>query len=311
MPARTRMSPARRFALTDEQRARESSIVLAVVADAGILTTFVVVGVIGGSFTILAESVRGWLMLAIDAFSLLVMRRIHRGVLTDLEFGPGKLEQVVNLLIAAGMLVGAGWIAAGALSIVAGERPAGAPLGLALAAVCGAINLYINVVTWDAVRRAARAGGSVIMRAQLTARIIKLFSSLVVLATMTVAAHSRDPAVASWADAAGSLFVAAFIVVSALGMIRSGLPDLLDRSVEEEIQIAINRALARHFDDYDRLDRVRSRRSGDLVFVEVALGFDSRLTMDEVDRRMSALKSTMRREIRNADISILLSPHPA
>ena len=126
---------------------------------------------------------------------------------------------------------------------------------------------------------------------------------------MTVAAISTDDVVAIWADAVGSFFVVGFIVVNAIRMLRAGFPDLIDRAVEEEVQLAINRALAQHFDDYDRFDGVRSRRSSERVFVEVALGFDGRLTMTEVDRRIAALTATIEREIAHADVTVLVSSH--
>jgi divalent metal cation (Fe/Co/Zn/Cd) transporter len=159
------------------------------------------------------------------------------------------------------------------------------------------------------VRRAARGENSLIMRGQLTARNVKLVSSLVVQLSLTVAAVSTDDVVIAWADAAGALFVVGFIVVTALGMLRAGFPDLVDRAVEETVQQAINRALVRHFDEYARFDRIRSRRSGRQVFIEVALGFDGGLTMAEVTRRVAALTATMRGEIADADIVVLSSAH--
>jgi divalent metal cation (Fe/Co/Zn/Cd) transporter len=149
------------------------------------------------------------------------------------------------------------------------------------------------------------------MEAQFRLRTVRLFSSFVVQAALTVAAVSQDFVVASFADAVGSVFVAGVIVVNAINMLRSGLPDLLDRAATEDARIAINQALARHVDDYQRLDRVRSRRSGDVVFVEVALGFDEGLSMAEVERRIDALKSTILGGIGHADISILASSHAA
>lgn len=291
--------------ITADQHAKERSIFLAILADSAIVAAMIQIGLFGGSFTILAEAVRASLMLVIEIFSLVVMRRIHRGVLSGFEFGHGKLEQVASLSIAAGMLGGAVWISFGVLDIIAGAKPLGTPFGLALAAMLGAVNTCVNVITWDAMRRAARSGGSVIMSAQLRARVVKLFSSLFVQATMTVAAVSLNDVIVSWADAIGSAFVAGFMVINAVEMMRSGLTDLLDRTVEEEIQIAVNRALVRHFKDYDRLDRVRSRRAGERVFIEIALGFDGNLALDEADRRVEALKITLNEEIRRADISIL------
>ncbi len=166
------------------------------------------------------------------------------------------------------------WIAFGVLDIIAGERPLGTPFGLTLAAMLGAINTWVNIIAWDAMRRAARLGGSVIMQAQFRARTVKLCSSAFVQATMTVAAVSQNDVIVAWADAIGSGFVAIFIVISAIDMMRSGLPDLLDRTAEESLQIAVNRALARHFKNYDTIDRVRSRRAGDKVFIEIALRVD-------------------------------------
>jgi ferrous-iron efflux pump FieF len=299
-------APAR---LNPDQRAKERAVLFALVADIAILLVITVVALLGGSLTLLAESVRGALMDTIEGFALLVMRRIHRGRLDGFEFGPGKLEQVANLAIAVGMLGGAAWIAFGAVSLVTGGRPIGTPLGLALAAIVGALNTYINLIAWDAVRRAARGEASLIMQGQLTARNVKLVSSLVVQLSLTVAAMSTDDVIIAWADAAGALFVVGFIVLTALGMLRAGFPDLVDRAVEETVQHAINRALARHFDDYARFDRVRSRRSGRQIFIEVALAFDSGLTMQEVTRRIVMLTATMRGEIADADIVVLAASH--
>jgi divalent metal cation (Fe/Co/Zn/Cd) transporter len=295
--------------ITPEHRAQERAIGFALTADMTILTVMTLVALLGGSLTLMAESVRAILMNAIEAFAFLVMRRIHRGALIGFEYGAGKLEQAANLAIAAGMLGGAGWIALGALAMATGERPAGTPLGLALAAIVGAINTYINVVAWDAVRRAAHGETSLIMDGQLTARTVKLVSSLFVQLCLTVAALSTDDVIVAWADAIGALFVVGFIVVTAVGLLRVGFADLVDRAVEEEVQQAINRALAHHFADYERFDRVRSRRSGRRVFIELALGFDSGLTMAEVDRRIAALTTTLRGEIADADIAIQASSH--
>jgi divalent metal cation (Fe/Co/Zn/Cd) transporter len=60
-----------------------------------------------------------------------------------------------------------------------------------------------------------------------------------------------------------------------------------------------------------RFDSVRSRRSGTRIFIEVALGFDGRLAMTEVTRRIAALTATMHGEITDADIIVLASSHEA
>jgi divalent metal cation (Fe/Co/Zn/Cd) transporter len=297
--------------VTPEQLAEERSLLFALVADVGMLISFLLVGLLGGSLTLTAEFIRGSLMNMIEVFALVVMRRIHRGVLADLEFGTGKLEQIANLVIGVGMLGGAAWIVVKALAIVVGERTVGAPFGLALAAVAGALNAYVNLLAWDAMRRAARLGGSsLVMHGQLQARVVKLVSSLAVTVTMTIAALSTDNVVVAWADAGGSIFVAVFIFANAIVMLQSGVPDLLDRSAGKAVRATVERTLARHADEYRQLDRLRSRRSGRVVFIEIALSFEAGLTIAEVNRRIEILRHAMSREIEHADISILALANP-
>jgi ferrous-iron efflux pump FieF len=296
--------------ITPEQQAEESSVQFGLVADSGVLVVLLLSGILGGSLTILAEAIRGSLMGLTEIFSLVVMRRIHRGQLADLEFGTGKLEQVANTVIGAAMLGGAVWIAIRALTVLVDERAVGAPFGLAMAAIAGALNAYCNLLAWVRMRRALRAESSLVMVGQLRARTVKLASSLFVLATMTLAALAMDEEVAAWADVIGSLFVAAFIAANALDMLASGLADLLDRSAGRAVRDAIDRALARHAGDFGQVARVRSRRSGRVVFIELALRFDPGLSIAEVNRRIDALKQSLGREIEHSEISVLALATP-
>jgi divalent metal cation (Fe/Co/Zn/Cd) transporter len=288
-----------------EQQAEENSVQFALVADFGLATLLAVIGVLGGSLTITAEAIRGTLMDLIELFSLVVLKRIHRGELADLEFGTGKLEQVANTVIGAAMLGGALWIVSRVIAVLTGESAPGTPFGLAMAAIAGALNLYINFLSWDRVRHAIRAESSIVMQGQLRSRYVKLISSLFVLITMTVAAVSTDDRVVAWADVLGSLFVAGFIVVNAVDMLGTGLIDLLDRSAGPKVHEAIDRALASHADDYGELARIRSRRSGRVIFIELALRFDPSLSIAQINQRIDALKQSLDHEIEHADISVV------
>ncbi len=299
------MSDAVQVTPTPEQLAQEHSLRFALLADTAVLALFIPVGLLGGSLTIKAETIRFVLMMSIEVFALVVMWRLHRGKLHDMEFGGGKLEQIANVATGLGMLGGAAWIASQAMAIVSGHAEVGTPLGLALAAMVGALNAYVNFIAWDGMRRAAAGESSVVMQSQLRSRWVKLVCSLVVLVTMTVAALSSDNVIVASADAVGSVFVAVFMVVNGMEMLRIGVPDLLDRSAGKGVRATVDRVLADGAGDYQRLDRVRSRKSGRVVFIEVALSFEPGLTVAEVNRRIAALKEAMARDIEHADISIL------
>jgi divalent metal cation (Fe/Co/Zn/Cd) transporter len=296
--------------VTPEQLAQERSLRFALLADLGVLALAVPVALLGGSLTIKAEAIRFVLGMSIEIFAYTVMWRLHRGKLQDLEFGGGKLEQIANLVTGLGMLGAAAWIATKAMAIVSGHGEVGTPLGLALAAMVGALNAYINFLAWDRMRRAAAGESSLVMEGQVNARRVKLICSLVVLFTMTAAALSTDNVVVASADAVGSVFVAVFMVLNGSDMLRTGIPDLLDRSAGKTVRDTVHRVLAGNAGDYQRLDRVRSRRSGRVVFVEIVLSFEPGLSIAEVNRRIAALKQSMANEIEHADISILTTGTP-
>ena len=90
-------------------------------------------------------------------------------------------------------------------------------------------------------------------------------------------------------------------------MLRSGIPDLLDRSAGKQVRDSVERALASQAGG-GRLHRLRSRRSGRVVFIELSLGFEPGLTIAEVNRRVEALKESLRRDIQDADVSVLALP---
>ncbi len=291
--------------ITPRQREQEHSVLFGLLADSGIIALMIPIAIFGGSLTLMAELIRCVMMMMIEFFAYNVMRRVHRGKLQDMEFGGGKLEQIANFVMALGMLGAAAWIAYKAFTVISGHEPVGTPLGLALAAIIGAVNAYINFVAWRAMRHASRGETTLVMLGQLRARMVKLVSSLVVLLSMTVAALSTDNVVVTWADALGSIFVAAFIVWNAWGMLRSSIPDLVDRTAGPAVHETVNNVLVTLAGEYERLDRIRSRRSGRVVFVEVVLTFQPSLTIAEVNERIDRVKRAMQEKIEHLEVSIL------
>jgi divalent metal cation (Fe/Co/Zn/Cd) transporter len=267
-----------------------------------------IIAFLGGSLTILAEAIRGTLGQLVEIYSLVVLRRIHRKGFTSFDFGVGKLEQACSLAIAVSMLVGAAWIGHKAVLLVLQGENIASPLGLTMAASFGALNTYLNYIAWNEVRKACQSGHSVIMQAQLKSRLTKLVSSLIVQATMTVAALAPDPLIAAWADGLGAMFVAGYLGVIAFQMLRVGLPDLFDCSVDQSTQLAIRRALEEHAGTYGHLERMRSRRSGGTTFVEIALAFDSSLQLTDIHQRITAIRACITKEVEGADVSILAAP---
>lgn len=291
--------------LTPEQLQRERSILVAIVLDIPILALMFVSGIAGNSLTMIADAFRATLALLLEFFTFNILRRIHRGQLATMEYGAGKLEQVANAMIGLSMVGASAWVIRGVVRLTTGESATGSPAGLAFAAIVGMVNLYINVLAWDGVRRAMGTSPSLIMDAQLRLRRVKLIASAVVIVALTISALSTDHVIVAVSDGIGSLFVAVYMLREGIDVLRTSLPDLLDRSAGSEIRGVVERALFAHESLYDSCQRIRSRRSGRTTFIDVALRFDPTLSFGEVERRIGALRASIAAAVDGAEVSIV------
>ena len=291
------------------ERERERLVARCTAFDFAMLVANLTLGLLGGSLTIIADAIRGGLMLTVEAYALIVLHDLHRGRITDVEFGAGKLEVLCNVLIAVAKVVVALWIAEKAVAMILAGHSDAAPAAMALSACLGAVGLLGNLVAFEHVRDHTARGRSAIMNSQLIARRVKLRCAIAIAVALTVGATTGEPVIAAWADALGALTVSALLLVAAIRTIRVGLVDLLDRAVDPPTRGAIERALQRQRDAYAGLRRIRARRSGTVVFVEVALGFDAALPLAEVDRRIAAVRTAIAEEVAGADVSIVVGAH--
>lgn len=291
-------------ALTETQKARERSLLIAIVLDVGITFPQVAVAIWSGSLTMLAELVRAVLLTALEVFVFRTLQRVHRNRLPDYDFGSGKLEQFANMLVGAAMLLGAGWIALKMIGRV-NAPPLQDAAGLWAAAGMGFANLALNAYCFHALWRSGRDGTSIIINGQIQSRLAKLLASALVAIAMLVNAAADTPSTALAADLAGSALVVIVMVLLGGSLWRKALPHLLDRTIDENGQASINRVLAQHFDTYDALGYVRARLSGDGALVEIELRFASETPLSAAQRVVDVVSREVAELIPGARVTVV------
>jgi divalent metal cation (Fe/Co/Zn/Cd) transporter len=289
--------------LSPTQRARERALVLAASLDGGMVVLLLAGGIGGESLTCLAEGIRGGLMALIDLVTLAVIRQIHRGALKGFDYGTDKIEQLCSIGVALGLVGGALWVGYDAAGMALAGHSDATPLGLALAAVVGAMNLLVNFVAWDSVRQATLGTPSVIMRAQLKARVTKLLSSGLVQATMTVAAVAKDPVLVAVADGVGALMVCAVMLKAAGDLLVESVPDLLDRSTAHIAGPALEQAAAVLPTGFS-LATFRSRGTTRAMAVEAAIACPRETDVRAMGDIERALGSELMRLLPGVEVSL-------
>ena len=290
------------------ERRREVAVALAVALDIVILIPYSYVGIATESWTIIAEAIRGVLLIAVGIISFITLRRIHRQRLGAYDYGAGKLEQSVTTLIAVLLISTAGILLWRVSGLAPQPKPPTYLAGVAIALVI--LNFILNSAQLWSLHRASRDGGSLIVRAQYQARWVKTVASAFVVVAVTVSMISSNPQDARLADQLGTLAVIIIMVGTGVAMLRECLPDLLDRSLPEAVQHGINRVLARNIDDFEQLGRIRTRRAGTVMHVELELFLDHARSLGDASLLADQMQRQLAEEIPGVDAVIVLRALP-
>jgi divalent metal cation (Fe/Co/Zn/Cd) transporter len=287
--------------VTDRQK--ERAVLLAVLLDLGLFMPYAVTTAHTGSLAMLAEILRGGLLLVVEGTAYLALRAVHRGQTHFYDFGVGKLERMFSIVIGALLLLAAVFVL---VKVLHGSEPeALPPFWAAAAMVLVLANLAANVIPLVPLWRATRAGTSIIVLSQFRARMAKAAASVTVVTCVAIDVLMPDTVVAEMADDFGGLVGAAFMLVVGGRMISESLPDLLDRALAEPVQMKVNSALAAFFHQYEQLTCVRTRKSGAVAHVEITLGFSPSRTMADVGAVTTGLRQALEAAIPEADVVVI------
>lgn len=269
--------------VTAEQAQRERAVFFAFFYDCLLIPPYIWISTAVGSLTMLAEVLRGTLLVIVAVLSWLTLRKIHRGQTGAYDFGMGKVEQVLSSLVGLLLCVSMGFIWYKALN--RGEEMVHTINALNVMAVALVFaNLVANAAPLLPLYRASRTGNSVLVHTQLRAKITKTIGSIVVAIAVALNQLSGNPGLSWWADIVGIAIVTVVTLHAAHELLGSAIPDLLDRTLPEHHQVKINQVLAKHYDSFDALKWCQSRRSGSDIEVHVGLGFAEHLRFGEVAR---------------------------
>ena len=289
--------------LSPEQKKQERALALVIWLDALLIVPYLTVGLAVGSLAIIAEVLRGGLLLLVIGASLRTLRRSHRGLIGEYNYGIGKVERALSGGVAVLLLFAVGFIVWRAFVMKPPAHPS--PFLAALAIVLACCNLGANIIPLIPLWRSMRGQPSLIVLSHFRARLAKALGSVIVVASVTIHAVASRPKTAQIAEDIGAVVVAGFMIVIAAGLLREAVPDLLDRAIAEPMQLQVNRTLAAFFHDYDELIAVRTRRSGNIAHVEITLGFAPDKSLGELSAIMARMQEHLQQAIPNSDLVIV------
>ena len=289
---------------TPPAESRQRTVLISLCSDILIWLPEVVAAVFTGSVTLFADVAKCGNEILATFFAYLVIRKMKKEGQFSYDFGMGKFETITRITTGVVMLVSLFIIiffTFGRLLHPEPLQPGGEFLIIALITVVSIVDAY----QWQKNYRVAQEDPSPIIESQWRLRRAKTFADLSVLLAMLLSFGLPGTPGIEYIDPLVSFVIIGFLLIAGYKEISSSLPDLVDKTLEEEYQIIIIRELTAMFDKYNAFYGVRSRRSGSHIYIEISLGFEPDQKMGEVQAFIDSLKISIEKKIPGSIVSIV------
>lgn len=236
-------------------------------------------GVVGRSGAMVADAVHSFSDLATDIVVIAFARISAKPRDTDHDYGHGKYETLATIIISIALgVVGAGILVnsiRGIRTVIDGgllPRPG------AVALVAAAVSILVKEILYRYTVRVGRRIDSPSVVANAWHHRSDALSSLGTLLGIGCAFFLGD----KWriADPIAALIVSVFIFKIAFDLIRTGLGELLEQSLPEEVEKEILGIVAAN-PRVREPHNLRTRRIGAAIAIEVHVRMDGEMTVEE------------------------------
>jgi len=290
------------MALTEREQTERTALIGVNTCGLGLLLIIISV-IFSNSLVQMADLFNSFLEFVSILLTWLTLRALRRDNRAVFNYGLGKIENIASLFIGVFMLVSIlimAFLIGYRLLHLVRIQGFGVWLGIACTLIFGTL----NAILWRKSRRHKHAAPSPIVDAQCRLFAVKTVGNTCMFFTF-VLSLSMDYHWALYLDPLASCITVGFMGRSTWKLIRHSIHDLLDRSLDEPLQALINKQLVRFFDEYASLDSVRSRYSGQNVFIEIFLGFDAQRPLAEVQKITDAIKRNLEANIPHAEVLVI------
>lgn len=285
------------------QKAKEKSVFISLLVDFLLMLPDAIAAFLANSVTLMADVLKCLNELLATLFSWIILRKISKGKSHGYDFGLGKFENLTSLLVGIIMFISFCIVLFTAFyrfyyPVHLNDEGVGLGIGLMFIGLCA------NSWLWRKNYIVSKKEFSPIMESQWRLFRTKAITDATILTALVLCVFLKEYEWSVYIDPVASLIVGAFLLVSVYGVITNSVYDLLDKTIEETYQLVILRELAKHFDEYSAINGIRSRRSGNCVYVEILLGFDGSMKMADVQNSINRIKINVESAIPNSFVLI-------
>jgi len=259
-----------------------------------------VAALLADSLTLWANCLRIGVDLPASFFALYVTHRIVSGKTGKYHYGLGKWENLAALLNVPVMLIALVFMAIRAVGSLQNPQPiTGTGFGLIVLLVFTGFNIALL----RRFLRLHREASSPVIYSQFV--LYRNATAASVLSILALVATRFAGPTGVYFDIFGALVLGILTIHAATILLRQSLAALLDEAVEESLQLRILNGLAGSFQDYRQLHHIRSRHSGDRIYVDLFLEFEPEMPACELIERSMRIKKQVEESLPGAEAWVI------
>jgi len=280
---------------------RSSAAKISLAAVIGLIAFKVVVGVITGSISVLAQAADSFLDLFAITITFLAIVFATRPADDEHPFGHGKVENIAAVVQAVLIFIAGGLIVYSAVRrIITGTVLEMTEAGIGVMLVSIAVSLFLSRY----LLRVSRTTDSVALEANARNIAADVYSAAGVLVGLVVIRFTGlviiDPIVA--------LLVSLVIFRSAYEVLRKSFGGLLDTRLPETEENVIRGAIIEHVGELVDYHKLRTRKAGSQRYVDLHLVMPRNVSLEDAHKMCDHLEQDIKTKLRQASVTIHVEP---
>jgi len=280
---------------------RSGAAKLSLVVVIGLIVLKVVVAVITGSISILAQAVDSFLDLFAMAITLFAVGMAIRPADEEHPFGHGKVEGISAIVQAVLIFTAGGLIIYSAVHrIIVGVTIELTEAGMGIMLV----SIIVSVLLSRHLLKVSRTTDSIALEASARNIAADVYSAAGVLAGLVVIRFTGlnilDPIIA--------LLVALLILKAAYDVLRKSFGGLIDVRLPKREEGEIMSCIMEHGGELVGFHKLRTRKAGSQRYIDLHLVMPKNASLEEAHRMCDHLEQDIENRLRRASITIHVEP---
>lgn len=292
------------------ERARATTRVatLSVVSNTVLVAMKFAVGIMIGSVAVISEAIHSGMDLVAAVIALVAVRAAARPADEEHPYGHGKAENISGTVEALLIFAAAGWIIWEAANKLMGDHEV-EMLGWGVAVM--ALSAVVNIVVSEMLFRTARETDSIALEADGWHLRTDVYTSVGVVLALGFIAFTEKYLTAlhaHWIDPVAAIGVALLIIRAAWHLTVSSARDLMDVSLPEDEEQAIQVALSDEAGELRGFHKLRTRKAGSQRFVDVHVLVDPEMTVSRSHQLAERVEAKIKQCLPRTTVVVHIEP---